>query len=117
MNGIQIVLLTGIAFICLYFITRWKKRIFDIILLFTMVVCACLFILWPDVTQALANRLGVGRGADLIFYLSILIFWFIILKLYIRIRKLEQQFTEFIRQDAIKNAHSLSPGAATQASQ
>ena len=116
MNGIQIILLTGIAFICLYFITRWKKRIFDIILLFTMVVCACLFILWPDVTQALAERLGVGRGADLIFYLSILIFWFIILKLYIRIRKLEQQFTEFIRQDAIRNAHAISPGT-TQASQ
>lgn len=110
MNGIQIVLLTGIAFICLYFITRWKKRLFDIVLLLVMVISACAFILWPDVTQAIANRLGVGRGADLIFYLSILIFWFIALKLYIRVRRLEQQFTEFIREEALKNAHSLSRG-------
>jgi hypothetical protein len=117
MNGIQIVLLTGIAFICLYFITRWKKRILDIILLFTMVACACVFILWPDITQSLANKLGVGRGADLVFYLSILIFWFIVLKMYIRIRKLEQQFTEFIRQDALKNAHSISHGMGSQAPQ
>ena len=114
MNGIQLVLLTGVAFISIYFIIRWKKRLFDIILLFTMVVCACVFILWPDFTQALAKRLGVGRGADLIFYLSILIFWFVILKLYVRIRKLEQQFTEFIRQDAIKNAQTISANVVIQ---
>jgi hypothetical protein len=114
MNSIQIVLLTGIAFIALYFIIRWKKRLVDIVLLFAMVICAGAFILWPDITQALANKMGVGRGADLIFYLSILIFWFIILKLYVRIRKLEQQFTEFIRQDAIRNAQPISVNMATQ---
>jgi hypothetical protein len=46
--------------------------------------------------------LGVGRGADLIFYVSILIFWFVSLKLYARIRKLEQQFTKIVREDALK---------------
>ena len=111
MNGIQLVLLTGIAFIGLYFIIRLKKRILDIVLLLVMIACAVVFILWPDLTTVIAGKLGVGRGADLLFYISILTFWFVILKLYARIRKLEQTLTQIIREDALKKAQDLSaPG-------
>lgn len=103
MNGIQAVLLTGVAFIFLYFIIRLKKRLLDIIILFGMIAVAVVFILWPDLTTVIAKKLNVGRGTDLVLYLSILIFWFVILKLYTRIRKLEQLFTRIIRDDAIKN--------------
>ena len=107
MTGIQIVLLTGVAFISLYFVIRWKKRLLDIILLFGMIACAVLFIAWPDITQTIANKLGVGRGADLVFYISILIFWFVVLKLYIRLRALEHNFTEMVRKNALENAQQL----------
>jgi small membrane protein len=107
MSGIQLVLVTGFIFIGLYFLIRLKKRLLDIILLFLMIAAAIVFVLWPNVTNVIANKLGVGRGADLIFYLSILIFWFVALKLYARIRKLEQLFTQIIRDDAMKNAQNL----------
>jgi len=103
MKEIQPVLLAGVAFIFLYFIVWMKKRLLDIIILFVMIACAVLFILWPDLTTIIAKKVGVGRGADLIFYFSILIFWFVILKLYSRIRRLEQLFTTIIRNDALKN--------------
>ena len=103
MKEIQPVLLAGVAFIFLYFIVWMKKRLLDIIILFVMIACAVLFILWPDLTTIIAKKLGVGRGADLIFYVSILIFWFVILKLYSRIRRLEQLFTTIVRNDALKN--------------
>jgi hypothetical protein len=103
MSGIQIVLLTGIAFISLYFFVRWRKRVFDILLLAAMIICAVIFIIWPDTTQALAAKLGVGRGADMVFYISILIFWFVVLKLYSRIRILEQQLTELVRKNALQS--------------
>lgn len=108
MTGIQLVLLTGVAFISLYFITRLRKRLLDIILLTAMIACAIVFIIWPDLTSVIAKALGVGRGADLIFYVSILIFWFVVLKLYARLRKLEQTVTDIVRQDAIKKARDLT---------
>ena len=107
MSGIQLVLVTGFIFIGLYFLIRLKKRLLDIILLFSMIAAATVFVLWPNVTNVIANKLGVGRGADLIFYLSILIFWFVALKLYARIRKLEQLFTQIVREDALKNAQNM----------
>lgn len=104
MSGIQLVLLTGIAFITLYFIIQLKKQLIDLGLLFLLIAAAVVFIVWPESTNILAHKLGVGRGADLIFYVSILLFWFIVLKLYARLRRLEKTVTQFIREEAIKKA-------------
>jgi small membrane protein len=107
MNGIQLILLTGVSFISLYFI-RLKKRLLDIVLLIGLSACALFLILRPDTTTQIAQKLGVGRGADLVFYISILLFWFVVLKLFARIRRLEQTLTEIIRQDSLKNAQNLT---------
>ncbi|MBE2231800.1 MAG: DUF2304 domain-containing protein [Chitinophagaceae bacterium] len=101
MNGIKILLITGVAFIAVYFFVRLRNSLFDLFLLFLLFATAVVFILFPDLSNQLANALGVGRGADLVFYTSILLFWFVILKLYARIRRLEQQLTELIRKDAL----------------
>lgn len=101
MSGIQLLLLTGVVFIGLYFITRLKKRLLDIFLLFILVAAGVIFILWPDITNTIARKLNVGRGADLIFYISILIFWFVILKLYARMRRMEQALTDMARKQAL----------------
>lgn len=108
MSGIKIILLTGIVFISLYFIIRLKRKLLDLLFLFALIAVAAVFIIWPDLTNSIAKELGVGRGADLVFYISILIFWFVVLKMYVRIRTLEQSFTEMIRQDAISKAKDLS---------
>lgn len=104
MNGIKILLITGVAFIAVYFFIRLRNSLFDLLLLIILIAAAIVFILFPDITNRLAHYLGVGRGADLIFYTSILIFWFVILKLYARIRKLEQIITIVVRKEALEDA-------------
>ncbi len=102
MNGIKILLITGVAFIAVYYFIRLRNSLFDIILLILMIGAAVILILFPDISNRLAHWLGVGRGADLVFYTSIIIFWFILLKLYARIRRLEQVITTIVRNDALK---------------
>ena len=109
MSNVQILLLTGIIFIALYFIIRLKKRMLDFVLIFVIAGTAITFVLVPELTNQIAKRIGVGRGADLVFYLSILLFWFVVLRLYVRIRKLEQIFTEIIRTNALEKAQRLGP--------
>lgn len=104
MNGIKILLITGILFIAVYFFVRMRNTILDILLLVALVAGGIVFVLFPDITNRIAHWLGVGRGADLIFYTSIILFWFVILKLYARIRRLEQTVTALVRKDAIENA-------------
>ena len=104
MNGIKILLITGILFIAVYFFVRMRNTILDILLLVALAAGGIVFVLFPDITNRIAHWLGVGRGADLIFYTSIILFWFVILKLYARIRRLEQTVTALVRKDAIENA-------------
>jgi small membrane protein len=103
MNGIKILLITGTLFVGLYFFIRIRNSLFDLVLLLLLIATAITFVIFPDLTNKIAHWLGVGRGADLVFYVSILIFWFAILKLYARVRKLEQHITTIIRKDAINN--------------
>lgn len=62
------------------------------------------FVFFPDLTNRIARWVGVGRGADMIFYLAIVFFLFVVAKLYGRIRKLEQQLTEIVRDESIRKA-------------
>lgn len=104
MNGIKILLITGVAFIAVYFFIRLRNSLFDFLLLLLLIGAALIFIIFPEITNEIAHRMGVGRGADLVFYTSILIFWFVILKLYARIRKMEQIITKLVRRDALDKA-------------
>ncbi|MBI5858639.1 MAG: DUF2304 domain-containing protein [Sphingobacteriales bacterium] len=100
MNGIQVLLIGGVLAIFVYYISRFRSAFIDLLLLFVFAGLAIFFILFPDYSNVIANKLGVGRGADLLFYLCILLFLFILIKLFARIRRLEKKLTELARKQA-----------------
>lgn len=64
-----------------------------------------LVVFWqPDTTTYIANFLGIGRGADLAVYVSIVAIFYILFRIYVRLSKIESEITKIVRKDAIKNA-------------
>ncbi|PYI99833.1 MAG: hypothetical protein DME25_22075 [Verrucomicrobia bacterium] len=61
-------------------------------------------VLAPGITQWFAGILGVGRGADAVFYLGLVGLSYAFFRLYLRIRHAEQQLTLLVRQLALKEA-------------
>jgi hypothetical protein len=59
-------------------------------------------IIFPDATSFLAQFLGIGRGADLIMYLSLLISFYLIFRLYVALARLEQAITALVRAIALE---------------
>ncbi len=108
MNGIQILLIAAVVVIMFFYIVRLRSAIFDLIILTIFSGLAIFFILFPEYTNDIARKMGVGRGADLLFYICIFFFIFIILKMFARIRRLESTLTDLVRQQAIKEAQSQS---------
>lgn len=104
MTGIQIILLSGFAFLALYFITKLRNHVTDILVFLVLFLPGIIFVLVPEWTNIIAKRLGVGRGADLVFYTCILGFSFVIMMLYSKIRKIDQTITQIIRNKAKKEA-------------
>lgn len=60
----------------------------------------------PQVTVSIAHALGIGRGADLVFYCAVVVmmigFWMV----YIRLRHLRRQITLLVRHLALAEARS-----------
>ena len=67
-------------------------------------LAAALFIALPELLVGLARFLGIGRGADLVFYVSILAGFVAFFLTYLRFRRLDDQMTEIVRHLAILNA-------------
>lgn len=67
-------------------------------------VAAAVAILRPSLTIAVAQFLGIGRGADLVFYCGILAMLAGFFFVYVRIKRLEREITRLVRAIAIREA-------------
>jgi small membrane protein len=58
----------------------------------------------PDITNWLAERVGVGRGADLLLYLTVIGFLFVALNTYLKFKDYQARLTSLARTVAIEEA-------------
>lgn len=69
---------------------------------FSILISIITFVLIdPEISQIFANYIGVGRGVDLVLYLSIFFLLFLIFLLYLRIQLLKRQIEIIIRELAL----------------
>lgn len=93
-----------LVFLFTAFLLYWKifqNRLINRLLLLGALSLAVILIVWPDLSTRVANWLGVGRGTDLLLYLSIVTVLFVLLMMYAKIKKLEETITSLIRDKAI----------------
>ena len=68
-----------------------------------IIILACYVVAFPNVTNKVAGIVGIGRGADLILYLSMASVAFLIASLYIRSKKNELRTAALVQQLALQN--------------
>jgi hypothetical protein len=76
----------------------WKELLFWTLLW----GAALIFIYTPGKTNFIARLIGVGRGADAIFTVSILVLFYIVYRLYAQVDKIERDITELVRRLALE---------------
>lgn len=69
-------------------------------------------VLYPQATSDIAHWLGVGRGADLLFYLTSVALIYLGLHSYVRSRQLEQRIVILTRQISLLEADQNSTNNA-----
>ncbi|MGY4643134.1 DUF2304 family protein [Cellulomonas sp. URHB0016] len=74
------------------------------IAMLAFVLFAMASVVVPDVWNAIANVLGVGRGTDLLLYVLVLVFLGYMASSYLRFRGLETQITQLARRIALDEA-------------
>lgn len=56
---------------------------------------------YPKSASMLAERLGIGRGADLIIYTSIAVLFYIVFRLHVKLEMVNRDVTKAVRKQAI----------------
>lgn len=107
MNGFQILALTLLVMIVVVTFEAAarggiRKRIATLWLL--VWAAAGTAVVWPQSTALVATALGIGRGADLILYCTVVATMIGFFYVYTRFRRLDRQLTLLVRRLAVLNA-------------
>jgi hypothetical protein len=89
-------------FLLISYLKKFRRPALDKLFVGLLLTTGIFFLLYPEVTNKLAHFFGIGRGADLIFYLAILSFGYMVMLLYSKIKKLENQLTQIIRKQSLE---------------
>lgn len=66
-------------------------------------------IFFPDLTTQTAKWVGIGRGVDAIIYASIIVIFYMVFRLYIKIEDTQKQITSLTRIIALKKPSKDNP--------
>ncbi len=59
-------------------------------------------IMFPMSTVILARILGIGRGADLVLYTSLIVTLYLLFRLYVRLEQVNREVTQIVRALALR---------------
>lgn len=55
----------------------------------------------PQTTDVVARFVGVGRGADVVIYFSLVVIFYLIFRLYVKIEQVEVEITRLVRDRSL----------------
>ena len=103
--SIQILLLTALVIIT---ILTWRRAMQQSLRLLEAVgwtavwMVAAVIVSLPGITTIFAQIVGIGRGVDLVVYLSIFLLFVLVFHVHVMHDRMERTLTELIRQDALR---------------
>lgn len=63
---------------------------------------AGILVLFPNLTQTIANMVGIGRGVDLVVYLALMVLFVALFYVLVRLERIERDITKIVRSLALK---------------
>lgn len=111
MTPIQILGVLFLLFALSSVILRWRSHRLALseLVLWVFVFGGILtVVLVPSLSAWLARLLGIGRGADLVIYGSIVLLFYLVFRIYIQLENIEYKLTTLVREIALTQAQDSS---------
>jgi len=106
MNIIQIIIIVIAVFAVSRALWQFRKGALTIAMLAFWVlfwIIAGIVAVLPQTTDVVARFVGVGRGADMVIYLSLIILFLLVFRMFVRIEDVEREITRLVRSNALKD--------------
>ena len=110
LTSIQIFLLIFVIFAVTRVVLRFRENVLSAkttIFWLLIWILALLVILLPVTTTRIASFFGVGRGVDIIVYISLAALFYLVFRIYVMIEDLRREITSIIRQIALQSSPKI----------
>jgi len=107
LTTIQIFLVAFVVFAISRVVLRLKEKMLSTQAAFFWLLiwfAALIGILMPKTTTKIASFFGVGRGVDVIVYISLTLLFYLVFRIYVMIEDLRHEITYLIRELALQNS-------------
>jgi small membrane protein len=107
MNILQILVILFVLFAWSRAFFRMRDKSISIgeFSLWSLIWIAVLIVsLFPSLTSILSKWVGIGRGMDLALYASVILLFYLMFRLYVKIDSQNQEVTKLVREIAIRDA-------------
>jgi len=112
---IQYLLIVLVLLIIYRVIVKWRRGFLafrDFLFWLGFWVVVGIIVVRPEVTSFVANVVGVGRGADLVIYFAVVLIFYIIFQMTIKIEKIERDITKIVRTVALEQENKETKNLA-----
>jgi hypothetical protein len=102
---IQILIIAFAIFALIRVFTKFKARQLSIgwfVFWLVFWVLAGVVVLLPQTTEMVARWVGVGRGVDVAIYFSIVLLFYLVFRIFLKIQSIEGSITKLTREGAIR---------------
>lgn len=65
---------------------------------------AVILVIFPDISSSFARLFGIGRGTDVVLYISVVLLFYLIFRLYIFVEDIKREITELVQKLALKES-------------
>jgi hypothetical protein len=104
---IKLLLLGAFALVGYYTVRGSRRALHRVVwrgFVLLALLAAVASVVFPDALTWVANRVGVGRGADLLLYVLTVTFMLVAVVLFRRLADVERKYVELARQIAVREA-------------
>jgi len=104
MSIIKVIIIVFILFVLWRTFIRFRKNDItsrELILWAVFWLLMAVVTLMPQRTDLVAQWLGVERGADLLVYLSIIVLFFVVFRIIVKLEKIDRDITMIVRNTAL----------------
>lgn len=107
LTTIQIVLVLFSVFALTRVFLRFREKVISLKTAFFWAfiwISALIGILLPKTTTQIASIFGVGRGVDVIVYISLALLFYLVFRIYVMIQDIRHEITSIIRKVALNQS-------------
>ncbi len=104
MSLIQIIILLSVALVWWRLFTRLQAselRIVEFLEWWTLWLVIGVVTVLPETASYVARLVGVGRGSDLVTYVALLLIFYLLFKIFVRLERSNRELTRVVRGIAL----------------